>query len=310
MVRTNTVVAPGSDAGVLRIRGTKKALAMTTDCNARYLYLDPEEGGKIAVAEAARNIVCSGAEPLAVTDNLNFGNPEKPEIFWQIEKAADGISEACNVLSTPVIGGNVSLYNESNGTAIYPTPVIGMVGLIEDTAHITTQHVKAAGDLIYVIGETKPEYAGSELQKMTEGKIYGKAPEIDLDVEKARQTSLLNAIKQGLVQSAHDVSEGGLGVAIAESVMTTDGLGANITAFNEAALLFSESQSRFVVSVKEENKAAFEAGAADAVHIGEVTGDGQLTIRSQEGQQLVHAQTKELERAWKGAIPCLLKSKA
>ncbi len=118
---------------------------MTTDCNARYLYLDPEEGGKIAVAEAARNIVCSGAEPLAVTDNLNFGNPEKPEIFWQIEKAADGISEACNVLSTPVIGGNVSLYNESNGTAIYPTPVIGMVGLIEDTAHITTQHFKQAG---------------------------------------------------------------------------------------------------------------------------------------------------------------------
>ncbi|ASB52033.1 Phosphoribosylformylglycinamidine synthase [Bacillus velezensis] len=147
MVRTNTVVAPGSDAGVLRIRGTKKALAMTTDCNARYLYLDPEEGGKIAVAEAARNIVCSGAEPLAVTDNLNFGNPEKPEIFWQIEKAADGISEACNVLSTPVIGGNVSLYNESNGTAIYPTPVIGMVGLIEDTAHITTQHFKQAGIL-------------------------------------------------------------------------------------------------------------------------------------------------------------------
>lgn len=163
MVRTNTVVSPGSDAAVTRIRGTRKALAMTTDCNARYVYLDPETGGKIAVAEAARNIICSGAEPLAITDNLNFGNPEKPEVFWQIEKAADGISEACRVLETPVIGGNVSLYNETSGTAIYPTPVIGMVGLITDLDHITTQHFKNAGDLIYLVGETKGEFGGSEL---------------------------------------------------------------------------------------------------------------------------------------------------
>ena len=131
-----------------------KALAMTTDCNSRYIYLDPETGGKIAVAEAARNIVCSGAEPLAITDNLNFGNPEKPEIFWQLEKAADGMTEACRTLNTPVIGGNVSLYNETNGTAIYPTPVIGMVGLVEDLTHITTQDVKQAGDLVYLVGET------------------------------------------------------------------------------------------------------------------------------------------------------------
>ena len=146
MVRTNTVVAPGSDAAVVRIRETNKALAMTTDCNSRYIYLDPETGGKIAVAEAARNIVCSGADPLAITDCLNFGNPEKPEIFWQIEKAADGMSEACRSLQTPVIGGNVSLYNETNGEAVYPTPVIGMVGLISDTKHITTQNFKQAGD--------------------------------------------------------------------------------------------------------------------------------------------------------------------
>ncbi|MED4800245.1 phosphoribosylformylglycinamidine synthase subunit PurL [Bacillus atrophaeus] len=309
MVRTNTVVAPGSDAGVLRIRGTKKALAMTTDCNARYLYLDPEVGGKIAVAEAARNIVCSGAEPLAVTDNLNFGNPEKPEIFWQIEKAADGISEACNVLSTPVIGGNVSLYNESNGTAIYPTPVIGMVGLIEDTAHITTQSFKESGDLVYVIGETKPEFAGSELQKLTEGKIFGKAPELDLSLEQARQKALLEAIRSGLVQSAHDVSEGGLGVALAESVMSTEGLGANVTLEGEAALLFSESQSRFVISVKKEHQQSFEKLVKDAIHVGEVTSDAILTVQSQEGNLWIHAQTEELERAWKGAIPCLLKSK-
>ncbi|CAI7725547.1 phosphoribosylformylglycinamidine synthase subunit PurL [Bacillus altitudinis] len=311
MVRTNTVVAPGSDAGVLRIRGTKKALAMTTDCNARYLYLDPEIGGKIAVAEAARNIVCSGARPLAVTDNLNFGNPEKPEIFWQIEKSADGISEACRTLSTPVIGGNVSLYNESNGTAIYPTPVIGMVGLIEDTAHITTQSFQQAGDVIFVIGETKEEFAGSELQKMTEGRIYGKAPEIDLDVELARQEALLAAIQNGLVQSAHDVSEGGLGVALAESTFGTDGLGADIQLdLNSAASLFSESQSRFVVTVKPENREAFAAAVQDAKEVGTVTNDGVFTVKNQEGQQWIHAAVNELERAWKGAIPCLLKSEA
>ncbi|AOZ88075.1 phosphoribosylformylglycinamidine synthase II [Bacillus xiamenensis] len=311
MVRTNTVVAPGSDAGVLRIRGTKKALAMTTDCNARYLYLDPEVGGKIAVAEAARNIVCSGARPLAVTDNLNFGNPEKPEIFWQIEKSADGISEACRTLSTPVIGGNVSLYNESNGTAIYPTPVIGMVGLVEDTAHITTQSFQQAGDVIFVIGETKEEFAGSELQKMTEGRIYGKAPEIDLDVELARQKALLAAIQNGLVQSAHDVSEGGLGVALAESTFGTKGLGADIQIdLNSAALLFSESQSRFVVTVKTENREAFAAAVKDAKEVGTVTNDGVFSVKNQEGQQWIHAAVNELERAWKGAIPCLLKSEA
>ncbi|MDG4729576.1 MULTISPECIES: phosphoribosylformylglycinamidine synthase subunit PurL [Bacillus] len=311
MVRTNTVVAPGSDAGVLRIRGTKKALAMTTDCNARYLYLDPEVGGKIAVAEAARNIVCSGARPLAVTDNLNFGNPEKPEIFWQIEKSADGISEACRTLSTPVIGGNVSLYNESNGTAIYPTPVIGMVGLVEDTAHITTQSFQQADDVIFVIGETKEEFAGSELQKMTEGRIYGKAPDIDLDVELTRQEALLAAIQNGLVQSAHDVSEGGLGVALAESTFGTDGLGADIQIdLNSEASLFSETQSRFVVTVRPEHREAFAAAVKDAKEVGTVTNDGVFTVKNQEGQQWIHAAVNELERAWKGAIPCLLKSEA
>lgn len=311
MVRTNTVVAPGSDACVLRIRGTKKALAMTTDCNARYLYLDPEVGGKIAVAEAARNIVCSGARPLAVTDNLNFGNPEKPEIFWQIEKSADGISEACRTLSTPVIGGNVSLYNESNGTAIYPTPVIGMVGLVEDTAHITTQSFQQAGDVIFVIGETKEEFAGSELQKMTEGRIYGKAPDIDLDVELTRQEALLAAIQNGLVQSAHDVSEGGLGVALAESTFGTDGLGADIQIdLNSEASLFSETQSRFVVTVRPEHREAFAAAVKDAKEVGTVTNDGIFTVKNQEGQQWIHAAVNELERAWKGAIPCLLKSEA
>jgi phosphoribosylformylglycinamidine synthase subunit PurL len=306
MVRTNTVVSPGSDAAVLRIRGTKKALAMTTDCNSRYLYLDPETGGKIAVAEAARNIVCSGAEPLAITDNLNFGNPEKPEIFWQIEKAADGISAACRVLNSPVIGGNVSLYNETNGTAIYPTPVIGMVGLVTDLDHITTQNFKAAGDLIYLLGETKDEFGGSELQKMLNGKIYGKAPEMDLEVEKEYQQKVLAAIRAGLVESAHDLAEGGLAVAIAESAIGSEGLGAKVdVSGNPVSALFSESQSRFLLTVKKENQQEFEKLVLAAL-IGEVTTEPVLTI-TQEGVTLITEQVGNLEKAWKGAIPCLLK---
>jgi phosphoribosylformylglycinamidine synthase II len=308
MVQTNTVVSPGSDAAVVRIRGTKKALAMTTDCNSRYLYLDPETGGKIAVAEAARNIVCSGGEPLAITDCLNFGSPEKPEIFWQIEKAADGMSEACRALSTPVIGGNVSLYNETNGVAVYPTPVVGMVGLIEDVSHVTTQTFKQAGDLIYLVGETKVDFAGSELQKMIEGRIFGKAPSIDLEVEKKRQNQILAAIKRGLVASAHDVAEGGLAVAIAESLFGTDGLGADVKVTgDEAAALFSETQSRFLISVKPEHRTAFEEIVEDAAYIGEVTNSSVLTVVNEANDKLIDADVNELHEAWKGAIPCLLK---
>ncbi|WP_264741218.1 phosphoribosylformylglycinamidine synthase subunit PurL [Cytobacillus firmus] len=306
MVRTNTVVAPGSDAAVIRIRGTRKGLAMTTDCNSRYMYLDPETGGKIAVAEAARNIICSGGQPLAITDNLNFGNPEKPEIFWQIEKAADGISEACRTLNTPVIGGNVSLYNETNGTAIYPTPVIGMVGLVDDIDHVTTQSFKAAGDLIYLVGETKDEFGGSELQKMTYGKIFGKAPELDLEKEEKAQEQILKAIRSGLVASAHDVAEGGLAVAAAESLIGSKGLGADIKVKgNATSALFSESQSRFLLSVKKENQEAFES-LVDATLIGEVTEAPILYISNEEGQLLAE-QVDVLKQAWKGAIPCLLK---
>jgi phosphoribosylformylglycinamidine synthase subunit PurL len=305
MVRTSTVVAPGSDAAVVRIRGTRKALAMTTDCNSRYIYLDPETGGKIAVAEAARNIVASGGVPLAITDCLNFGNPEKPEIFWQIEKSVDGMSEACNVLSTPVIGGNVSLYNERSGTAVYPTPVVGMVGLVEDIDHITTQSFKEAGDLIYLIGETKPEFGGSELQKLTNGEIFGKAPELNLEVEEKAQKQVLSAIRAGVVASAHDVSEGGVAVALAESLMGSSNLGAEVTLQGEATTaLFSESQSRFVLTVKKENQAQFES-LVDAIYIGTVTDSSDLKITC--GDELVVSQpVSTLEKAWKGAIPCLL----
>ncbi|MFA1714842.1 phosphoribosylformylglycinamidine synthase subunit PurL [Peribacillus frigoritolerans] len=307
MVRTNTVVSPGSDAAVVRVRGTNKALAMTTDCNSRFIYLDPETGGKIAVAEAARNIICSGAEPLAITDCLNFGNPEKPEIFWQLEKAADGMSEACRSLSTPVIGGNVSLYNETNGEAIYPTPVVGMVGLVNDLKHITTQTFKNESDLIYVVGEAKVEFGGSELQKMLEGKIFGRAPELDLAVEQKRQQQILTAIQKGLVASAHDLSEGGLAVALAESLFSASKLGAKVNISSEpVSELFSETQSRFLLSISPENQTAFEALVEDAICIGSVTADNKLVVATSDSKVL-EADVEDLQTAWKGAIPCLLK---
>lgn len=305
MVRTSTVVSPGSDAAVVRIRGTRKALAMTTDCNSRYIYLDPETGGKIAVAEAARNIVASGAEPLAITDCLNFGNPEKPEIFWQIEKATDGMSEACKVLKTPVIGGNVSLYNETSGEAVYPTPVVGMVGLIKDLDHITTQSFKNAGDLVYLLGETKDEFGGSELQKLTSGKIFGKAPELDLEVEEKNQKAVLKAIQEGLVASAHDLAEGGLAVALAESAIGSEGLGVKVNTTGHAvSALFSESQSRFILTVKKEHQSEFEKVTSAAL-IGEITEQPTLQI-VHDGETIIDTPIETLEKAWKGAIPCLL----
>ncbi|WLR48039.1 phosphoribosylformylglycinamidine synthase subunit PurL [Halobacillus litoralis] len=308
MVQTNTVVTPGSDAAVLRVRGTNKALAMTTDCNSRYLYVDPEVGGKIAVAEAARNIVCSGGRPLGITDGLNFGSPENPEIFWQMEKSVDGMSEACRLLETPVIGGNVSLYNESfGGQAIYPTPIVGMVGLIDDVQHITRSHAQNAGDLIYVIGETQAEFGGSELQGLLEGKHFGKAPSIDLKTEYNRQKQLLTAIRAGHVVSAHDVSEGGLSVALAEMLFENE-FGCEVTLAGEpATALFAESQSRFIVTVAPEQKGAFEQSVTDARLIGTVTENGVYRIK-QEGVVL-EEKTSVLKEAWKGAIGCLLKSK-
>lgn len=304
-VRTNTVVGPGSDAAVLRIKGTNKALAMTTDCNARYLYLDPEVGGQIAVAEAARNIVASGGRPLAITDCLNFGSPDKPEGFWELSTAADGISEACRVLETPVISGNVSLYNETDGQSVYPTPVIGMVGLIEELAHITTQHFQAAGDVIYVLGETYADFNGSELQKLQIGKIAGRLMSFDLETEKTNQHLVTAAIQAGLVQSAHDCAEGGLAIALAESAFDK-GFGLNVTVSLPAAQLFSETQSRFVLSVTPDKQAAFEAlvGAA-ATAIGKVTADGQIRMQAQD--DAIEMPLAEAKLKWEEAIPCLMK---
>ncbi|MEK7842353.1 MAG: AIR synthase-related protein, partial [Deltaproteobacteria bacterium] len=210
MVRTDTVVLPGSDAAVIRIKGTKKALAMTVDCNSRYCYLDPFTGGAIAVAEAARNLVCSGAKPIALTDCLNFGNPERPEIMWQFEQAVLGISEACKKFGIPVIGGNVSLYNETSGNSIYPTATIGMVGLIEDISLHASQWFKSEGDVVVLLGETKEELGGSEYLKVIHKLDKGRPPHLDLDFEARVQEACLSAIQSGIIKSAHDCSEGGL----------------------------------------------------------------------------------------------------
>lgn len=308
MVRTNTVVGPGSDAAVLRIRGTRKALAMTTDCNARYLYLDPDKGGQMAVAEAARNIVASGGEPLAITDCLNYGNPDKPEVFWELWTSADGIAKACTTLNTPVISGNVSLYNETNGEAIYPTPMIGMVGLVKDLDHVTTSEFKQAGDKIFVIGETEADFNGSELQKMQLGRIEGELFDFDIDKEKMIQDKVLQAIREGLIQSAHDCSEGGLAVALMESAFGNE-LGLSATLDMPSEWLFSESPSRFVLSVRPENaEAVKEVFGQDAVEIGEVKDTRIAEIRTQTEELTIDV--KEVKDLWEGAIPWLLKSKA
>ncbi|GEN83700.1 phosphoribosylformylglycinamidine synthase subunit PurL [Sporosarcina luteola] len=309
--RSNTVVAPGSSAGVIRVQGTNKGLAMTADCNSRYIYLDPETGGKIAVAEAARNLICSGAEPIAATDCLNFGSPDKPEVFWQIEKSADGISDACRTLNAPIIGGNVSMSNEVNGVPVYPTPTMGLVGIIHDLSQVTTTAFKQAGDVIYLIGEAATEFGGSELQQMIEGKIFGKVPAIDLEVEASRQKSLLQAIQSKLVQSATDLSEGGFAVALCEKAFDAEELGAEVTISGSAVTaLFSETQSRFLVTVKEELTTAFEALVGDAVRIGKVTAGDRLVIKGDEDEVLIDGSVDELRTAWKGAIPCLLNSEA
>lgn len=307
MVQTNTVLGPGSDAAVIRIKGTNKSLAITTDCNSRYIYLDPEVGGKIAIAEAARNIICSGARPLGLTDGLNFGNPTNPEVFWQMEKSVEGMSKACEVLGTPVISGNVSLYNQSKGKAIFPTPIVGMVGLHESLDHITPSYFQEPGDLIYLIGETKAEFGGSELQNVLNGNYSGKAPEIDLELEKTRQEQLLHAIQSGMVVSAHDLAEGGLGVAVAECLFDNVNLGAHIQLHGDATVaLFSETQSRFLVSVKVEHQQEFERIVEGAVNIGFITQDGMLNISNEDGV-ILSERVVELHRLWKGAIPCLLK---
>ena len=250
MVQTNTVLLPGAgDAAVLRLKDTGKALSVTTDGNGRYCFLDPYVGGMIAVAEAARNVVCTGAEPIALTNCLNFGNPEKPEVMWQFKNTVEGMAEVCKALDIPVISGNVSFYNENNGIAVYPTPVIGMLGIMDGIKHCSMDF-KTKGDIIILIGENRDELGGSEYLKVIHGKVAGKPPQLNLALEKSVQQTCLDAIRFGILRSAHDISEGGLAVALAESSIT-GGIGAMLSFVDKikpVPLLFSESQSRIIVT--------------------------------------------------------------
>ena len=307
-VRTSTVVGPGSDAGVIRVRGTKKALSMTTDGNGRLVYLNPYVGGKIALVEAASNIIASGALPLAITDCLNYGDPTDPEIFWELHHSIEGMAEACRVFDTPVISGNVSLYNENNGSAIYPTPMVGMVGLIKDAKYVIPSRVQHAGDKLYLVGKTGDDYAGSELQKMMTGDIAGTLADFDLEHVHDYLSRLLQAEQSGLVASAHDLSEGGLAVAAAETVFKTElGLNADFRALDKKQF-FSETPGRMLVSVAPENVATFEEIMQDdAMPAGEVIATQWLEVHLADAE--LNLPVAQMQKLWEEALPCAMKSK-
>jgi len=288
MVRTGTVVGPGGDAAVVRLRGTDRAVAVKTDCNGRHCYLDPREGAKAAVAEAARNVACTGARPLAVTNNLNFGNPTRPDVYHQLREAVAGMGEACRALGTPVTGGNVSLYNENPTGAIYPTPVIGMVGLIDSLAHVTRATFRApadaaTGDAIVLLGANTDELGGSEYLARVHGVVAGAPPRVDLDGERRLTAALLEAIRAGHVRSAHDTSDGGLAVALAECAMADPdvrtGVDVDLSRWAHLptrALLYTESHGRVIVSTAEPDAVLAHAAAhgVPAAVIGRVTPAG------------------------------------
>jgi len=257
MVRTNNIVLTEGDAAVVLIKDSNKALALKTDCNGRYVYLNPRRGGMIAVAESARNVVCTGATPVAITNCLNFGNPYKPEVYWQFKEAVAGMGEACRALDTPVTGGNVSFYNESPTASVFPTPVIGMLGVIDDLKHITTTGFKSPGDRIFLLGETLGQIGASEYLATIHGLTVGDAPALDLKVEKAVQEATLEAIKAGIVCSAHDCSEGGIAVALAECCFTGPRLMGAVVRIGSAIrpdfVLFGEDQSRILITTAAQN---------------------------------------------------------
>jgi len=306
LVRSNTVVRPGSDAAVLRVKGTRKGIALSVDCNSRYCSLDPYVGAMIAVVESARNLVCAGATPIGITDCLNFGNPEKPNIMWQFTESIRGIRDACAAIGVPVVSGNVSFYNETQGRAIPPTPTIAMVGLLEDIDRFTTQWFKANGDVIVLLGRTREELGGSEYLALWHGMVRGAPPWIDLAVEKQVQQVCAAAIAQGIVRSAHDVSDGGLAVALAECCITAPEQFRGVVielqgAIRPDALLFGESQSRIILSLRRQHLPELrDLAAADDVPLtvlGEVRGR-QLVI-----SPLIDLSLDELSRVWSAALP-------
>jgi phosphoribosylformylglycinamidine synthase len=312
MVRAGTVALPGSDAAVFLIREADKFVAATSDCNSLYCALDPRNGARIAIAEAARNLTCSGATPLAVTDNLNFGNPHNPENFWQLVECVEGLAEGCRAFNVPVTGGNVSLYNQSPAGAIDPTPTVGMVGLIEDERHITTSHFKQAGDAILLVGELVDGNAdaglgGSHFVKVLHGQKAGLVPTLDFAKERAVHDAVRALIKSRLIKSAHDCSEGGLAVALAESCLSNReepiGASVEIASGRADAVLFGEAQGRIVLSTSAANAVAvlflLEARGIPARRLGTVGGEN-LAIAV--GAEKFAWTVAELRSAWYGAI--------
>ena len=317
-VRTNTVIGPGGDAAVVRIRDTRRALALKTDGNGRYCYLDARIGARIAVAEAARNVACTGARPLAITNNLNFGNPRRPEVYFQLREATAGMAEACEQLGTPVTGGNVSLYNESPASAVYPTPVIGMVGLIDDLDSITRSHFSTEGDTIVLLGTPTAEIGGSEYLARVHHLVAGAPPNCDLKGERDLIEAVLASIEAGVVRSAHDSSDGGLAVALAECCIIDRGrpLGARIdlssfAALPMRALLFGEAQARIIISTPDPTalrEVATRHGVTSTT-IGTVaSADDPLEIRV--GSRTVTASLPWLDRLYFETIPDIMTKSA
>jgi phosphoribosylformylglycinamidine synthase len=295
-------------AGVVRVKGTSRALAMSVDGNGRYCYLDPRQGAMLAVAEAARNVACAGGQPIGATNCLNFGNPERPEIMWQLAEAVQGIGEACRALDLPITGGNVSLYNETDGTAIYPTPVLGVVGLIEDASRTLARIFRGEGEAVVLLGETFDELGGSELLKTVHGQVKGRPPRLDLNRERTLIDLLVRSAAAGLLRSAHDCSDGGLAVTLAECTFDTGGIGCevDVPAVGDRvdAALFSESSSRVVVTTLPSHTATLLQLAAEAGiparSVG-VTGGTRLRIRV-DGQPGIDCDVREAEQRWSGAL--------
>jgi phosphoribosylformylglycinamidine synthase II len=317
MVRTNTIVLPGSDAAVIRVKEKRRALAMTLDSNARYCQADPRTGVQLVIAEACRNLVVGGARPLALTNCLNFASPERPEVMWQFSETIDGMKEACEVFNTPVTGGNVSFYNETEGRGIHPTPVIGMVGIASDVRHVTTQWFKSANCAILLLGKTENDLGASEYAMATQaaasdkGAVTGRVPRLDLQLEKRVQEACLQAIQEGLVESAHDCSDGGLAVGIAECTFSSykrEAVGCEVNIegdLSQAALLFAETPSRILLSVADENlekifEIAREQNIAATV-IGRTGGDA-LRI-AVNGETIVDRSVAEVEKVWRKVLP-------
>jgi len=312
MVQTNTLVLPGMGAGAVRVKGTSRALALSVDCNGRFVYLDPYAGAQLAGAEASRNVACAGGLPIGATNCLNFGNPQKPEVMWQFARAVEGMGAACRALDIPITGGNVSLYNETDGRAVLPTPVIGVVGLIEDADRIVKRAFQAEGDIVVLLGESRSELGGSEFLSLVYGKMCGVPPALDLAREAAMQRVLVDGAAAGLIRSAHDCAEGGLAVTLAECCFDSSlgveidlpGVADGVTGYRDTATLFGESASRAVVSVSPARLTALvnmaAAAGVPARPIGRVGGN---RIRvSIDGRRVIDEVTMAAQHIWETSI--------